>query len=475
LRGIVNETEGALMSETKETRIEFTTSQGQQSEGRLVRLGRFEVVFNVFGPENLLRTSEVLAQLKIMTGPRVLYDGRATVSNLVTLAGGVTCQADLEDPGVHVPMLPAAATGAYEEFQRQWLATYKILPEFKVVVADVEIFLSNLRQWLDDVALGLNAHHNGHAAEREQELMAKTAPRVVASFNAVHERFEHIAHSVHPEFRAVHQNFARRHLHPLFLCSPFGHRTYHKPLGYAGDYEMMNMIMRNGYEGNSLFARAVHYWLVNQWPAESVRNRIAHLKENIITEVARVVRAGRRARILNLGCGPAWEVQEFFRQSALSNEADFTLMDFNEETLNYTGANLKELQRAHGRRSGVEMRQASVQQLLRSAIQGKGIPTEQRYDLIYCAGLFDYLSDGTCKAIVNLFYDWLQPGGLVVVANMNDSKPFRHMVEFLLDWHLIYRNSRFMATLRPDRAGAMAEVIAEPTTVNLFTHVRKTD
>jgi extracellular factor (EF) 3-hydroxypalmitic acid methyl ester biosynthesis protein len=56
---------------------------------------------------------------------------------------------------------------------------------------------------------------------------------------------------------------------------------------------------------------------------------------------------------------------------------------------------------------------------------------------------------------------------------MNDAKPFRHMVEFLLDWHLIYRNSRFMATLRPERSDATSEVIAEPTTVNLFTHVRK--
>lgn len=454
--------------------IEFDSGHGAQGEGRLVRLGRFEVVFNVFGPENVLRTSEAINKLKITSGGRVLYDGRATVSNLVNLPGGVTCQVDLEDPGVHVPMLPPGSVGAYDEFQKQWLASYKILPEFKVVVADVEIFLSNLRQWLDDMALGIHAHHNGKAADRETEVMAKVGPRIVASFNAMHERFEHIAHKVEPEFRAVHQNFARRHLHPLFLCSPFGFRTYHKPLGYAGDYEMMNMIMRNTYEGNALFPKAVHYWLVNQWPAESVRNRIAHLKQNLIDEVARVVRSGRRARILNLGCGPAWEVQEFIKHSPLSNEADFTLMDFNEETLLYTGGKLKELQRQHGRRAEVEMRQASVQQLLRSAIQGKALPENQRYDLIYCAGLFDYLSDATCKAIVSLFYDWLQPGGLVVVANMNDSKPFRYMVEFLLDWHLIYRNSHFMATLRPDKPGAVGEVIAEPTTVNLFTHVRKT-
>jgi extracellular factor (EF) 3-hydroxypalmitic acid methyl ester biosynthesis protein len=119
------------------------------------------------------------------------------------------------------------------------------------------------------------------------------------------------------------------------------------------------------------------------------------------------------------------------------------------------------------------MKQASVQQLLRSALQGKTLPQGQRFVFIYCAGLFDYLSDATCKAIVTLFYDWLQPGGMVLVANMNDAKPFRYMVEFLLDWHLIYRNSRFMASLRPDRPESIATVLTEDTTVNLFTHVRK--
>ena len=461
------------MKDLKENLIEFRTSQGLELEGRLVRLGRFDVVFDVFSPDSVIRTSEVLPQLKIVTAGRVSYEGRATVSKLVSIRDGVTCEAALENPGVHLWELAARGGCNYEDFQRQWLAQYKIRPEFKVVVADVEIFLSNLQQWLDDAALNMHAHPDGNVAEQERRLMEEAVPRIVAAFNAIHERFEHIAAKIEPEFHAVHQNFARRHLHPLFLCSPFGHRTYHKPLGYAGDYEMMNMILRNGCEGSSLYAKVVHFWLVNQWPAQSVRNRIAHLRQSLIAETARAARGGGRARILNLGCGPAWEVQDFLKETPLSNEAEFTLMDFNEETINSTGNLLNELRRSQGRRTAITMKQASVQQLLRSALQGRALPPGQRFDFIYCAGLFDYLSDATCKAIVTLFYDWLQPGGMVLVANMNDAKPFRYMVEFLLDWHLIYRNSRFMASLRPDRPEAIATVVTEETTVNLFAHVRK--
>ena len=127
-----------------------------------------------------------------------------------------------------------------------------------------------------------------------------------------------------------------------------------------------------------------------------------------------------------------------------------------------------------GRRTGIEMKQMSVQQLLRSAVmQTRGDRVSETYDLIYCAGLFDYLSDTTCRALVKLFYHWLAPDGLTVVANMNDSKPFRNFIEFLLDWHLIYRHSRTMWSFCPDGVTDSAVVIAEPTTVNLFLQVRQ--
>ncbi len=54
-----------------------------------------------------------------------------------------------------------------------------------------------------------------------------------------------------PDLVPVHQAFGKRHLHPLILGSPFVYRTLQKPLGYAGDYEMVNMMMAlRAYESN---------------------------------------------------------------------------------------------------------------------------------------------------------------------------------------------------------------------------------
>jgi extracellular factor (EF) 3-hydroxypalmitic acid methyl ester biosynthesis protein len=99
---------------------------------------------------------------------------------------------------------------------------------------------------------------------------------------------------------------------------------------------------------------------------------------------------------------------------------------------------------------------------------------QPQYDYIYCAGLFDYLTDKTCKQIMHIFYDWLAPGGLLAITNVVDCKPFRHMLEFLLDWHLIYRNTAQGYELVPEAANPdECRIFRDETAVNLMVEVRK--
>jgi extracellular factor (EF) 3-hydroxypalmitic acid methyl ester biosynthesis protein len=96
------------------------------------------------------------------------------------------------------------------------------------------------------------------------------------------------------------------------------------------------------------------------------------------------------------------------------------------------------------------------------------------YDMVYCAGLFDYMSDRICKRLMNIFYDLLSPAGLLIATNVDASKPFRHSMEFLLEWHLICRGEAQLAALNPDKAppGSFS-VTHEATGVNIFIEVRR--
>jgi extracellular factor (EF) 3-hydroxypalmitic acid methyl ester biosynthesis protein len=459
----------------------FKTRDGVETRGAILRLARYAVAFDFCNPAVVLRTSEVLDKFKILIDGRMIYSGRAVVGGLIDAGARIICEVKLDDLGAETDFFlqpfGAGLDGeqAYSRFFRQWQKHYRISQEFKVQVTDIQAFLVATRQWLEQVEFDLGLSRDSRQPEQKFEALETISRRVISAFNAQHERFEELAYAIPEEHYGEHQEFVRRQWQPLFLCSPFGQRTFYKPLGYAGDYEMMNMIHRNRPEGGTLYEKLIHFLLISQWPAQSVRNRVAHLKNNLLQETARAVRSGRRARILNVGCGPAREVQDFVKETPLANEADFALLDFNEETLDYARNQISQAKSQFSRQTRVETRRVSVHQLLRQNAHQEHFGSEPGYDLIYCGGLFDYLSEPTCQSLVNLFYGWLRPGGTVIVANMNDSKPFRNFIEFVLDWQLIYRDSRKMLALVPERVRDAARVITEPTSVNLFLHLGKPD
>ena len=96
---------------------------------------------------------------------------------------------------------------------------------------------------------------------------------------------------------------------------------------------------------------------------------------------------------------------------------------------------------------------------------------KDRHDLIYCAGLFDYLSDRVCQRLLELFYSWVNPGGLVIGTNVKHSKPILYFMEFLFEWHLIYRDESDMLKLVPDLG--IQEIIEDDTGINVFLKIRK--
>jgi extracellular factor (EF) 3-hydroxypalmitic acid methyl ester biosynthesis protein len=75
---------------------------------------------------------------------------------------------------------------------------------------------------------------------------------------------------------------------------------------------------------------------------------------------------------------------------------------------------------------------------------------------------------------MNFLYGLVAPGGLLLSTNVSDSNPSRNWMEYVLDWHLIYRNSAQMAAFIPDAAPAdSASVLAIGDGVNIALEVRR--
>jgi extracellular factor (EF) 3-hydroxypalmitic acid methyl ester biosynthesis protein len=463
--------------EQKDTLVLGQTSQGAEIHANLVRLTRYVAVFEIYNPALVLRTSEVIENFKIVVRDRTIYSGRAVVRSLVNAGLTLVCEVKLNESSFSVLSISSPDAGMREsfgEFIGQWQTIYKVLPEFKVVLADMQTFLSELRIWLDQMELQIRSSPSGDRGEMERDAVREIGEAMVPAFNNLHERLEELSGTIPEELRPAHQNLSRRQLHPLTLCAPFAYRTYSKPLGYAGDYEMVNMIARDPFEGGSLFAKVVNFWFLSQWPATAHRNRINFLKDSLQQETLRAMRAGRPLRIFNLGCGPAREIQQFLTDNTICNNTNLTLVDFNEETVQHITQILNQIKQKSGAQTPVQIVKKSVHQIIKEGNRPSVGIDPAKYDFVYCAGLFDYLSDRTCRQLMNIFYTWLAPGGLLLATNVNDTKPFRHMLEFVLDWHLIYRNKNSAAGLLPEAARMEdAKFQEDDTSVNIFIEVRK--
>lgn len=460
------------------TAVAFKTSSGGETLGTLLRLTPHSAAFELHTPDPVLRSSEVLPELKISADRRQLYCGRAVVTGLVNTGAGQVCEVSLAESLRDVDLsadtrdLPRALRAGFSSFLTRWQSYYRVQPDFKVAVADLQSFMAELRGWLDQIEMSLAGLNPAARKNTEEQILAHVP--AASALTALFERFDAAARRIPLDFAPAHRQFCHQHLHSHLLLSPFNHRIFAKPLGYAGDYEMIDMIIRNRPEGGSLFAKLIHSFILDQAPARSVRNRAKYFLQRFIEETARVTRDGKIARLYSLGCGPAWEVQQFLAEQALSDQAEFCLLDFNDETLAYATHKTTEMRTRYHRRTPIRAVKKSVYNLLKGPADSDQPATEEGFDLIYCSGLYDYLNDRVCKALNTFLYDQLLPGGVLVVTNFDPVNPIRNLMEYVFEWFLIHRNARQMLALAPEQAPPEAcSVSSDPTGCNVFLELRK--
>ncbi len=456
--------------------VVFKNSQGRDGRGTLIQITRTGIAFEVYNPYSIVQLSEVLPSLSIIRGERIIYKGRAVVSHILTTGLMVIVSATLVDPWSDLLGLKSGdeLRRESERFIDDWISSNRIHPDYQLAVSSMRNFLGEISGWLDEAEVGMIDRGAPDAEQVFNDVYQQVSPAIEPLFFELFEKFEDVASKVDPEEASVHKAFARRELHPLTLCSPFVDRSYSKPLGYAGDYEMVNMMLLESTEkATGLYAKIVDTYHINAAAPLAHRNRIVMLKARLKEEAERVVEEEQRLlTVLNVGCGPASEIRRFIREEAISAQTSFKLMDFNLETLNFAQEKVGEAISDSGRKPMIEFVNKSIDELLKE-IQQEAASGSEQYDMVYCAGLFDYFSDEICKRLVALFYSWTRPNGLVTVTNVHACNPNKNLMEHLLEWYLVYRDEADMEKLAPP--GTDFKVVGDETNVNVFLDIRKSD
>lgn len=442
--------------------VSFLNTQGESVRATIVNLQRRSLVMEVYNPWSIVQVSEVLSELTVRMGSRSAYVGKAVVISLVNTGLTAIVSASLTDEWrelSEVALAPGIMAGKAQAFVADWGERFRVRRDYQIVVNETRAFLSDASRWLEQLDLADTAQ--ALPTEYFQELALPLMAKMKTCFDELNFQ----ASLVDEELAAVHRTYAQSALHPLILRAPFVFRTYTKPLGYAGDYQMVNQILGDPRDGPSTYFQVVNTAFLHTAVATAHRHRIDILVR-YLTELAEQARAaGRPMRVLNVGCGPAAEIARFIETYDRPELLQFQLMDFSAETLDWTRARLADVQRATGKRGDIEFVHDSVHQLLKRRESAPGEASD--FDAVYCAGLFDYLSDKVCARLNAYFASRTRNGGRLLVTNVHSANPEQHTMEHILEWYLIYRDEAKMQAILPPRRGD-TRVYTDPTGVNVF-------
>jgi len=263
-----------------------------------------------------------------------------------------------------------------------------------------------------------------------------------------------------PSFASAYRN------HPICALLhqvPFTYRAFSKPRGYAGDAVMMDYIYCLG-EGRQAaheatpIGREIFKYMGTRPSAKAVRYR----RRLLAGLIDRVARKGS-ASVLAIAAGHLREVE---LSSAVKNGelAQFVAFDQDE-------ASLAEVQRSYAK-YGIQTVRGSVRQIL------AGKTNLGQHDLVYAAGLFDYLDAQVAATLTRHMWDIVRPGGMMLIPNFMVGTSDRGYMESFMDWHLIYRTEADMwelASAIPKEQVADCQVFEDDVNTITYLLVSKTN
>ena len=257
-----------------------------------------------------------------------------------------------------------------------------------------------------------------------------------------------------------------KEIFPYFMRSRFAERAYFKPKGYAGDFLMMEAIYKNIPEGDGLLGVMMDKYCLECAPPRAVRGRRRMLAELLERFVAERMPVSDRIGIMNLACGSNRELFDFLSDFPESHMLDCLCIDADPEALEYTSKYVDVFE--HDAKITL-MRENVVKWAL-----GRVSHNFDLKDIIYSAGLTDYLDDRLFRILASRAWEFLKPGGVLVLSNFAKSNPNKAWMDHIFQWKLIHRDENDLRSIFSGTPfGDDIEIMAEDQGVNLFAIARK--
>ncbi len=252
----------------------------------------------------------------------------------------------------------------------------------------------------------------------------------------------------HQALGTVDTLIADAHAHDIFPSlqqDPYTHRAFTKPRGYAGDAVMMDYVYQTiptkhiSPMGAGIFQATTRV---------SMGLSVVYRKALLNAYINDTVSHNYPFRILSIASGHCRELE-----GSLALEPSFNGKFV---ALDADALSCAEVINTYPFEK-VQVINAGINDLLNEKID-----IGDNYDLIYSAGLFDYLTTPTATNLIKLLSEKLRKQGRLLIANFVPQSYGRGYMECFMNWKLIYRTERDLVSLFPDQLQREVESFLDP-------------
>lgn len=405
--------------------------------------------------------------LRLTQHGRELFLGAARKARSTAGRGGVIAGFELESSTFDLNGLIRENASALAQGAPDFQAQIEPSVAYKTFCADVTAFIGG---FLLRAQKYVGPIEDRLSEDERNDIASDLAAAAEAGWLDLLQTGNKLAAEIHndKQRRIGYKSYTERTVSQMLLAGPGWARCYYKPAGYPGDFRIMNYGYEQKPEGETVAQKFLH--LLGMSASRAIITRM-EMVASLVCEYALRRHDGNKSEftITSVGSGPARELEDILSATPEGVCWRVNLVDQEPAALDYAFERIASMPDRN--RLNVAGFNISFREMLRPSQDNTVFVGN---DVIYSSGFVDYLNPLLAQRFVKRLYDFVKPGGQVIVGNVNNlSTGMMWPLEYITDWSLYFRNEEEMFAMGREIPGAKVSVISDPMQAIYFLVVEK--
>lgn len=405
--------------------------------------------------------------LRLTQKGKDLFLGAARKARHEARPGGVSAGFELEENSFDLDWLIRENASVLARVENLRAPMPEPSAEYRMFCADASAFIGGYLQRIQKYVSPIEGRMRD---EERNEIARDLAAAAETQWLDLLQEGNRLVAAAHDDKqrRIGYKSFTERTVTQMLLAGPGWARCLFKPAGYPGDYKIMNYGYEQKPEGVTVAEKFLH--LLGMIASRAIITRM-EMVASLVADYAREHGSpgGDEFAITSVGSGPARELEDILEMTPENVRWRATLVDQEPAALDYAFervAGLKDRDRL--KITGLNI---SFREMLRPTPDNAIFMNN---DVIYSSGFVDYLNPLLAQRFIKRLYEFVKPGGRVIVGNVNNLPTgMIWPLEYITDWSLYFRNEGEMRAMAHEIPDAKVSVVPDPMNAIYFLVVEK--